>query len=71
MLANFQGNQRLIIMTSIDYLNSNFENLTIKLHVLYVLNIHTNFHINWLLFTIQSINSIFMHYFKLQKFDFK
>ena len=27
-------------------LNSYFENLTIELHVLYVLNMHTNFHAN-------------------------
>ena len=51
--------------------NSYFENSTIELHVLYVFNIITNFHINWMLFTIRSINSYFMHYFKLQKFEFK
>ena len=51
--------------------NSYFENLTVKLHVLYVLNIHANFHVNWMLYTIQSINSYFMHYFKLQKLEFK
>ena len=32
--------------------NSYFENSTVKLHVLYVLNIHTNFHVNWMFFTI-------------------
>ena len=47
--------------------NLYFENLTIELHILYVLNIH----VNWMLFTIQSINLYFMHYFKLQKFEFK
>ena len=51
--------------------NLYFENLTIELHILYVLNIHVNFYVNWMLFTIQSINSYFMHYFKLQKFEFK
>ena len=29
-----------------------FENLTIELHVLYVLNMHVNFHINQILFPI-------------------
>jgi len=28
-------------------------------------------HINYMLFTIQSIKSSFMHYFKLQKLEFK
>ena len=51
--------------------NSYFENSTVKLHVLYVLNIHTNFHVNWMFFTFRSINSSFMHYFKLQKLKFK
>ena len=41
--------------------NSYFENLTIELYVLYAFNIH----VNWMLFTIRSINSSFMHYFKL------
>ena len=45
--------------------NSYYENLTIELHVLYVLNIHANFHVNWILFTIQFINSSFKNYFKL------
>ena len=47
-----------------------FENLTIGLHLIYVLNIHANFDDNWMSFTIQSINSYFMHYFKLQKLEF-
>ena len=29
-------------------LNSYFENPTIGLHVLYVINMHTNFHANWI-----------------------
>ena len=33
-------------------LNSCNENLTIELHVLYVLNTYANFHINQMLFTI-------------------
>ena len=53
------------------FLNSYSENLTIELHDLYVLNVHTNFHSNQVLFTIWSINSSSMYYFKLQKFEFK
>ena len=33
-----------------------FENLTIELHVLYILNTHVKFCVNWMLFTISSIN---------------
>ena len=47
-----------------------FKNSTVGLHVLYFLNMYANFHTNWLLFTIQSINSSFMHYFKLLKLKF-
>ena len=52
-------------------LNSYFKNSTVELHVLYVLNMHTNIKTNQFLFIIQSINSSFMHYFKLQKLEFK
>ena len=52
-------------------LNSYFGNLTFGLHVLYVFNMHANFHANQMLFTISSINSFFIHYFKLQKLEFK
>ena len=45
--------------------NSYFEYPIIKLHVLYVLNIYANSFVNWMLFTIQYINSYFMYYFKL------
>ena len=41
-------------------MNLYFENSTIELHVLYVLNVHT----------IRSINSSFICYFKLQKLEF-
>ena len=47
------------------------ENFSVELHILYVLNMHANFHVNWMLFTIQSINSSFMHCFNLQKLEFK
>ena len=33
-----------------------FENLTIGLHVLYILNTHVKIRVNWMLFTISSIN---------------
>ena len=42
-----------------------FENLIVGLYVLYILNMYTNFHINHMLFNIRSINSYFIHYFKL------
>ena len=38
-------------------LNSYFENLTVKLHGLYVLNVYTYFYNNQMLFIIQSITS--------------
>ena len=47
-----------------------FENFTVGLDVLYVLNIHANFHTNQMLFTIRSMNLSFVHYFKLQKLEF-
>ena len=49
-------------------LDVNHENLTIEFYVLYVLNMHTKFLLNQILFTIQSINLFFIHNFKLQKF---
>ena len=52
-------------------LNLYFKNLTIGLYVLYIFNMYANFHINRLLFTIRSINLIFMKYFKLPKLEFK
>ena len=42
-----------------------FENLTIELHILYVLNIHIKFCANWILLIIQSIILHFMHNFNL------
>ena len=52
-------------------MNLYFENITIGLHGLYVLNMHANFYDNQMLFTIRSIISSFMYYFKLQKLEFK
>ena len=37
-----------------------FENLTIELYILYVLNIHIKFYINRMLFTIRFIILFFM-----------
>ena len=37
-------------------LKSYFKNYIVELHVLYVLNMHINIHVNKLLFIIQSIN---------------
>ena len=34
----------------------NFENPTVKFHVLYILNMNIKFCSNWMLFTIRSIN---------------
>ena len=51
-------------------MNLYFENSIIKLHVLYILNMHAKFHTNRMLFTIKSLNSSFIHYFKLQKLKF-
>ena len=50
-------------------LDVNFENTIVELHVLYVLNTHVKFHLNRMLFTIQSMNLFFMHNFRLQKLE--
>ena len=49
-------------------LDINFENLKIRLHVLYVLNTHVKFRSNRMLFT-RSTNLFFIHNFKPQKFE--
>ena len=46
-----------------------FENLTVKLHILYVLKTHVKFHTNRMLFIIRSINLFFMYNFRLQKLE--
>ena len=61
--------KRVVIFPSI--IIKYFENLTIELNVLYVINMHANFHENLMLFTNQSINSSFIHYFELQNLEFK
>ena len=62
-LSNVTSSNNLLI-------NLYFVNSTFGLHVLYVLNMHANFHTNRMLFTIRFINSSFMHHFKLQKLEF-
>ena len=51
-------------------MNLYFENSTVGLHVLYILNNHSNFYVNRMLFIIRYINSSFIHYLKLQKLEF-
>ena len=46
-----------------------YENLTVELHILYVLNTYIKFCTNLMLFTIWSINLFFMHNFRLQKLE--
>ena len=46
----------IYIYIYISFLGVNFENLTVKFHVLYVLNMHIKFRSNRMLFTIKSIN---------------
>ena len=41
-------------------LNSYFKNLTIGLHILHVFNMHVNFYINQMLFTIRFIKLYFI-----------
>ena len=50
-------------------MNIYFKNSTAGLHVLYIyiyiLNMRANFHTNKILFSIRSISSSFIYYFKL------
>ena len=61
----------ILKISPLNYMICMFLILTVELHDLYVLNTHTNFYVNWILFTIRSIDLSFMHYFKLQKLEFK
>ena len=51
------------------FLGVNFENLTVKFHILYVINMHIKFHLNQILFTIWLINLFFIYNFRLQKLE--
>ena len=42
-----------------------FENLTVELHVFYVLHTYVKICANWILYTIRFINLFFMHNFRL------
>ena len=44
-----------------------FENLTFGLYAIYVLINHVKFYVNWILFTIRSIELFVMHNFSLQE----
>ena len=46
-----------------------FENIIVRLHVLYVFNTHIKFCVNQILFIIQSRNLFFLRNFKLQKLE--
>ena len=63
----FQASLEKNILNSsyIFLLSVKFENITVKLHVFYVFNMHVKFHSNRMLFTIQSIKLFFMDYFRL------
>ena len=44
-----------------------FEDLIVRLHILYVLNTNVKFCINQVLFTIRSLNLFFIHNFIVKK----
>ena len=46
-----------------------FENLTIELYFLYILNMHVKFHLNWKLITIHSINIFLCIILRLQNLE--
>ena len=42
-----------------------FKNLTVKLHILYILNKYIKYFTNWMLFKLQPLNLLFMYIFRL------
>ena len=46
-----------------------FENPTVGVSVLHVLNMYIKFYVNQMLFTIRFINLFLMHNFRLQKLE--
>ena len=48
----------------INHSDVNFENLIVKFHVPYFVNVHIKFRLNWMLFTNRLINLFFIHNFK-------
>ena len=61
----FQKKKKPFQVVCVKSMYFHFENLTIELHILYVLNTHIKFCANWILLIIQSIILHFMHNFKL------
>ena len=51
----FYIQRNLLNLSYIFLLNVNFENITVGLHVFYILNKHVKFHLNWMFFKIRSI----------------
>ena len=47
-----------------------FENLIIRLHVLYVFNTYVKFHVNQILFIIRFINLFFIYNLTCENFNF-
>ena len=47
-----------------------FENLIVRLHVLYVFNTHDKVRVNQMLFTIRSINLFFIYNLTCENFNF-
>ena len=45
------------------------ENLIVRLYILYVINTYFKFHVNRMLFTIRSLNLLFILNLKLQKLE--
>jgi len=64
---NFERNS--LNCTYIFLLNVNFENPTVKLHVLYIFHVYVKFRSNQILFTIRLMNLFFMHYFLSQEIE--
>ena len=60
----------IIILKGINkFLGMNFENLIVKFHIPYILNMYIKFRSNWILFTIWPINLFFIYNFRLQKLE--
>ena len=56
----------IVLFIYLFLLNINFENLTVGLHVIYIIfNMHVKFRLIQMLFTILSISLFFVHNFLL------
>ena len=56
-------------LSYISFLGVNFENLTVKFHIPYFLNMYIKFRSNRILFIIWSMNLFFIHNFRLKKHE--